>query len=149
MHRAFPIIGLLTLVLPGAVLAQSDRDAVLSQLDVVRDKSAESGWRVASNTLGGGTVVGQLSNAGTVVLELNLTSGMQNMVDAGCDNDCSDLDLRVYTGDGNTLITEDVADDDVPLVTFTPSASGRYLLLISMPKCSTPVCWFGFRVYEK
>lgn len=149
MHRAFPIIGLLTLVLPAGLAAQSDRDVVMRQLDAVRDKNSSSGWHVESGTLGGGTVIGQLSNTGTVVLELNLEGGHEHLIPAGCDHDCTDLDLRVYTGDGNTLLTEDVADDDVPVVSFTPSASGRYLLLISMPKCATPVCWFGFRVFEK
>jgi hypothetical protein len=149
MHRVFLIIGLLTVVLPAGLAAQSDRDVVMRQLDAVRDKNSSDGWHVALGTLGGGTVIGQLSNAGTVVLELDLNGGRQTLIPAGCDKDCSDLDLRLYTGDGNTLITEDVGDNDVPVVTFTPSETGRYLLLISMPKCSTPVCWFGFRVFEK
>jgi hypothetical protein len=149
MRRAFAIIGLLAVALPAALSAQSDRDVVLRQLDAVRDRNSSSGWHVASGTLGAGTVVGQLSNGGTVVLELELNGGREHLIPAGCDHDCTDLDLRLYTGDGNTLLTEDVGDDDVPVVAFTPSSSGRYLLLISMPKCSTNVCWFGFRVFEK
>lgn len=148
MRRAFPVVALLAL-LPGALAAQSDRDVVMRQLDAVRDRNTDTGWHVAKSTLGGGTIIGQLSNEGTVVLELDLNGGREHLIPAGCDHDCTDLDLRLYTGDGNTLLTEDVGDDDVPVVAFTPSSSGRYLLLISMPKCSTPVCWFGFRVFEK
>lgn len=149
MRRALPLIGFLALALPAGLAAQSDRDVVVRQLDAVRDKNSSSGWHVATGSLGGGTIVGQLSNGGTVVLELELNGGREHLIPAGCDHDCTDLDLRLYTRDGATLVTEDVGDDDVPVVAFTPSASGRYLLLISMPKCSTNVCWFGFRVFEK
>jgi hypothetical protein len=149
MHRALPLLGFLALGLPAAVSAQSDREVVVRQLDAVRDRNQDSGWRIATGSLGGGTIIGQLSNGGTVVLEIDLNGGRQHLIPAGCDHDCTDLDLRLYTGDGNTLLTEDVGDDDVPVLAFTPNESGRYLLLISMPKCSTNVCWFGFRVFEK
>lgn len=147
--RRLLLVTAFTLVLPTLAHAQNNRDLVLRQLDAVTDNSRKSGWRVEESTLGGGTVVGQLSANGTVVLEVYLRGGHQVLIPAGCDRDCSDLDLRLYSGDGNDLLTEDLEEDDVPVISYTPSSSGRYLVLVSLPKCSTDMCWFGFRVFTK
>lgn len=60
---------------------------------------------------------------------------------ATCDIDCSDLDLRVRNSTG-TIVAEDVLDDDVPVVDFSPSRSGYYRIEVRMWQCSINPCGY-------
>lgn len=59
-----------------------------------------------------------------------------------CDNDCSDLDLRLYDA-GGTLLDSDVEMDDHPIISATPTRSGRHTLVVTMADCSTSRCGWG------
>jgi hypothetical protein len=90
-----------------------------------------------------------MANGGSVVLEVNLRAGMQYFIPAGCDADCDDLDLRVHSPGGETVLDEDVEADDVPIVSFTAARTGPHLLTVMMSSCKTSLCYFGFRVLGK
>jgi len=55
---------------------------------------------------------------------LSLQSGNRYMMVGVCDNDCSDLDLRLYDPSGDE-IDVDVELDDKPVLDVTPSSSGN------------------------
>jgi uncharacterized caspase-like protein len=64
-----------------------------------------------------------------------------------CDVDCSDMNLTLHDEDG-TLVSEDVADDDTPLLMFTTGSSVNYRLRVSIPACSRGPCFYVFGVYQ-
>jgi hypothetical protein len=65
-----------------------------------------------------------------------------------CDQDCSDLDLKLFDADGE-MMDSDLGDDDYPIVTYTPSFTRTFTLRIIMAKCSTTNCWSGVVAVRK
>jgi|GEM_PF-1341491 len=131
-----------------AAAQNGHRGVITAQLDTITAVKAREGF-AAERVLDGNTVVGMMANGGSVVLEVNLRAGTQYFIPAGCDGDCDDLDLRVHSPDGETVLDEDVEADDVPLVSFTAARTGPHLLTVMMSSCKTSLCYFGFRVLAK
>ncbi len=153
MRKLFVVLaalaGLLTLLPARRAEAQGHRQVVVAQLDTVTVVKGRDGFRADPAPAGRDAVIGMLRGGGSVILELRLQAGKQYFIAAGCDTDCSDLDLRALSSDGQTVLDEDVGDDDVPIVSFTARTSGPHLLSVMMPSCSTDLCYFGFKVLSK
>jgi hypothetical protein len=81
-------------------------------------------------------------------LTLPLRAGRQYAVLAVCDNDCTDIDLRLYSG-SDKEISVDIEDDDTPIVTIAPDQDGKFRLKITMAKCSTSPCFYGVGLFAK
>jgi hypothetical protein len=126
----------------------SHRAVIASQLDATTRAKGAEGYGV-ERVVDAQTVVGMLPDRGSVVLELNLRSGVEYFIPAGCDADCDDLDLRVHAPGGEGMLDEDVEADDVPIISFTAPRSGPHLLTVTMSRCKTELCYFGFRVLGK
>ena len=92
-------------------------------------------------------VTGSLDNGDTEWVVVNLLKGNTYYLFGVCDNDCSDLDLKLH--DSNTLISEDIASDDYPLVSVTPTADTQYRVQVVMASCSLSPCRYGLSVYLK
>jgi len=149
MRRALVAAAVLTAVSALPAAAQNGHRAVIAaQLDTVTTLRARDGF-TAERAVDGNTVIGMLGNGASVVLEINLRAGTQYFIPAGCDGDCDDLDLRVHSPDGETKLDEDVEADDVPILSFTATASGPHLLTVMMSSCKTSLCYFGYRVLGK
>lgn len=56
-----------------------------------------------------------------------------------CDEDCSDVDLRIYDDNGN-LVDSDIATDDLPVVSISPRWSAKFKVVATMIKCSREPC---------
>ena len=67
---------------------------------------------------------------------------------AVCDQDCEDIDMKIYDQSGR-LLDEDVAEDDVPIVEVTPRANGRYRVYLKMYDCDVEPCKVGIAVYGR
>src|SRR4051812_10241197 len=63
--------------------------------------------------------IGSLSDGDTSLHTLRLEGGHSYALIGVCDNDCSDLDMRLYDDDGDQ-VAADVENDDTPVVTVTP-----------------------------
>ena len=74
-------------------------------------------------------ITGSLNNAANESMMVNLQGGTRYAIVGVCDNDCSDVDLRIWAPDGNQL-TEDVATDDTPVLEFTATVTGQYRLSV-------------------
>ncbi len=128
---------------------KTPRDAVNDQLAAAAAVKVRQGFREDPGPLGRSRQFGLMTRGGTVFLEVPLAAGREYFVSAGCDTDCTDLDLRVLAPNATTVVTENVADDDVPTVGLRTRLAGRYLLQVTMPSCSTETCWFGALVMSR
>lgn len=45
-------------------------------------------------------------------------------------------------------MASDTADDDYPIVRFTPPRSGKYRIDVKMVSCAEDYCYFGLGVFE-
>jgi hypothetical protein len=68
--------------------------------------------------------------------------------DGACDQDCSDLDFELYDENGN-LVDSDLLLDDFPVVTVTPSRSGRFRLRVTMASCDVSPCGYDVDLYRE
>lgn len=92
--------------------------------------------------------IGALRNSSAETHAVQLTAGTTYSMIGVCDNDCSDLDLRLYDPSGNE-VDNDVLDDDTPIVSVTPRRSGRYTVRAIMTACSNQPCRYGIGIYGR
>lgn len=63
-----------------------------------------------------------------------------------CDDDCSDLDLVVYSSDKKVL-AEDREDDYYPIVYFDTADTGRIEIELIMHDCDANYCYAAYSVF--
>jgi len=93
-------------------------------------------------------VMGNLNAGNQESVLMNLNAGIQYALLGVCDNDCHDVDLRVYDPIGN-MVGEDVATDDTPVVEFVASTGGQYRVSVIMAACNQNPCYYGVQVFVK
>lgn len=114
---------------------------------VIRQLSAADGIaRGEGTTRLGNPLVGSLPSGSSTLVDVNLTAGHRYRFFGVCDNDCSDLDLRLVDPSGSS-VAEDVAADDVPIVVHTARRSGQYRVQVIMTRCSASPCRYGVSLY--
>ncbi len=91
---------------------------------------------------------GSLEASTRETLTLSLQAGVDYKMVAVCDEDCSDIDLRLRDPNGNE-IDEDVLTDALPILNATASRSGSYSLDVIMVTCSVEPCFYGVGVYRR
>jgi len=69
-------------------------------------------------------------------------AGTQYYVVGACDVDCSDIDMWLYD-ENRDEVDEDVSDDDMPVLIFTPRQSGIFYVKTKMYECSDTPCSHG------
>ena len=79
---------------------------------------------------------------------VTLTGGRRYMIIGVCDNDCTDIDLRLYDEAGD-LIASDLEEDDTPIVQVSPTSTARYRIRATMATCSVEPCRYGVGVYVR
>ena len=84
------------------------------------------------------------SEAGVVA---TLPAGQYAVV-GQCDDDCTDLDLRVDQLDG-TALGSDRDPDSSPIITFELSAPTQVIMTMAMVDCGTRRCYAGLRWYHR
>ncbi|HEX2091542.1 MAG TPA: hypothetical protein VHG28_04030 [Longimicrobiaceae bacterium] len=137
------------LALPRAGEAQDYRQTVVAQLEAASQPVVRQGFAADASVFNRDVQIGALAQGATSMVELNLTAGARYFIAAACDEDCSDLDLRIFPADNATALAEDTGEDDYPMVTFTAPTTGRYMLAVDMAKCTGSVCYYGYRVFRK
>lgn len=129
------------LVVPSLVEAQSHAEAVWTQLNRAFGQVRGDGFNSRNY------VIGRMSNGSSDSWSFTLPGGNSYKIVGVCDNDCEDLDLRVSIGD--EMVTEDVLDDDVPIVNFSAKNETRYSVKVSMVTCKADPCFWGIAVFYK
>lgn len=91
---------------------------------------------------------GSLREGENEYLTVTLHAGTTYALLGVCDNDCHDIDFRLYDADDNE-VDSDTQSDDVPIVRVTPSETMRYRLKVIMVSCKTSPCFYGVGVFGK
>ncbi len=89
---------------------------------------------------------GTLRRGTSATARVNLDAGVTYILLGACDTDCDDVDLRVFAPRG-TLLDSDVATDDSPVLTITPTVSGEHTVRVTMADCDTSVCYYAVGIY--
>jgi hypothetical protein len=94
-----------------------------------------------------GGIAGALANGQSDVFEATISIPGEYAVIGVCDNDCSNLDIRVLDGHG-ALIAEDTAPDDFPIVELVLSGTATVTVQVTMINCAQEPCFFGANLYR-
>ena len=113
-------------------------EQVAGYLQQATDEFASNGTRKIGGT--------QYGTAGSTGSRFMFEASAASTIVGVCDNDCTDMDLKIYDASGN-LVGEDVLVDDVPIVEI-PGA-GRYTAEVLMPGCSTSICYYAAGMYRE
>ena len=144
-------MGRLVLCLIVAVLLVPARATAQNQWQrTVRSQVSEHGNFLSNRgyTMSGDVYDGNLKNDYHEDLTIKLQPGTSYAFMGVCDQDCQDIDLRLYDPAGDE-VTSDVRTDDWPIVSISPSYSGTYTLRVVMASCSKDPCFYGVGVYTK
>ncbi|OLC08512.1 MAG: hypothetical protein AUH42_01240 [Gemmatimonadetes bacterium 13_1_40CM_70_11] len=98
--------------------------------------------------MSGDVYQGKLDNHETEYLSITLHPGTSYAFLAVCDEDCRDVDLRLFDPDGDE-VDSDVGTDDWPIVKVTPSVTGKYQVKVIMASCAGNPCYYGIGVFTK
>jgi hypothetical protein len=118
-------------------------DAIRIQLDRMGAHAQQRGYVAV-----GGLAYGTLNAGAREVRPLALRAGVAYVLLGACDQDCSDMDLRLLAPD-SALVTQDVEVDDRPVLEFTAPATGQYTVMVMMPGCRQSPCYWGFQLYQR
>lgn len=77
---------------------------------------------------------------------ITLNSGTAYTISAVCDEDCDDLDIRLYDQNGN-LVDSDTDADSIPVVEVSPRWTGRFKLRVTMCDCDVEPCKIGIGIF--
>lgn len=130
------------LVLPLAGFAQANEyEAVVrAQLAAIKSIGEGEGYRHAFDDH-----YDLLGNRASDEYTFQLKSGREYFIAAVCDQDCSDLDLKLFDENDN-VIAEDELVDDAPIVRVSPRWSGNFRLAVTMYDCGNAPCFYGVSV---
>lgn len=139
-RRALPF--LLALLALGTMPAAARAQSVIEQLTTsATEMMTKSGMTRRS------THNGSLRQGETTDITIKLAAGQQIVIAGVCDEDCSDMDLRVIQN--STTLGEDILDDDAPMVALQNFAGGTVTVRVEMPACSVAPCAFRVMVFGK
>ncbi|MFL5541750.1 MAG: hypothetical protein ACJ8J0_22380 [Longimicrobiaceae bacterium] len=92
--------------------------------------------------------IGSLRTGASGNHTLQLNAGTSYALIGVCDNDCSDLDLRLFDPSGRE-VASDLLTDNTPVVNVTPRRTGTYTVRAIMTACSDQPCRYGIGVYGR
>ncbi len=159
MKRLIPLTVLLPVSLLAAVLASCSpassssggTDRFRAYIDTAL--TTRAGYHLKNNgysRVDGVTKVGLLKDGEYTNLDVTLVVGREYRLVGVCDQDCGDLDMKLYNKNG-TLVASDTSTDDIPLVDVSPVSAGDYTLKLSMADCtnSRSGCYYGVTLLRK
>jgi hypothetical protein len=142
------VAAVLTLALGCALAAEaaaqnSYQQQIRTQLQTASNSIRGNGYSADREPM-----MGSLNAAAKEGMMVNLQGGVRYAIVGVCDNDCTDVDLRIWAPDGAKL-AEDILTDDTPVLEFTATVTGQYRLSVEMATCSTNPCYWGVQVFKR
>ena len=93
----------------------------------------------------GEPLMGVLNGKATDTKTVDLQAGVRYAIVGVCDENCPDIDLRIW-GPAGAKLAEDVQQNNTPILEFTAPAAGHYRLTVEMVTCSANPCAWGVQV---
>ncbi len=118
------------------------------QVDGYLARLADNARAEGYSRVAAGPVHGALRDDETASHTLDVVGGNQYVLMGACDNDCTDVDLRIHDQSG-TLLMQDIAVDDTPVLLFTANSSGRYRVQVVMATCNRNPCYYGIQLMAR
>lgn len=144
MHRiAVTVAAVVSLVAPAARAQGRWADQVSGYLARRAKFYTDRGYERTHDTH-----IGNLGDKDRESFSVTLHAGTAYAIIAVCDNDCSDVDLKLFDADDN-LVDSDVETDDYPLVRAEVSRTQQFRVQVIMASCRTNPCYYGIGVYGK
>lgn len=94
------------------------------------------------------TRVAPLNGEESESFPVTLQAGVPYFISGVCDNDCTSLHL-VLANAAHNEVAVDRASEHFPVLQFTPPATMRYQVKVTMAACQMNPCWYGVAVYRK
>jgi hypothetical protein len=91
---------------------------------------------------------GSLANGTSTSVTVTLAAGREYMIVGACDDDCGDLDLRLYDGSGTELAV-DIALDATPSLTVPSNRGPEFRVEVVMVQCSNEPCFWGLGIFAQ
>ena len=126
-----------------ATAQNSFQQQVRNQIQTASNTIREHGYSADRDP-----ITGSLNSAANESMMVNLQGGTRYAIVGVCDNDCSDVDLRIWDPNG-TKLAEDIQTDDTPVLEFTATVTGQYRLSVEMATCRTNPCYWGVQVFKR
>jgi hypothetical protein len=128
---------------PQTIGDQNPQEIIVAQLQQAQNALAQQGYQQVGQPFSGGL---QPSQSWDLPTQMNV--GYEYQIVGVCDRDCSDLDLRVFDGNGG-LIIEDTSTDSHPNVGVIPLSSGAFNIQVNMYACSVAPCYYAVALYAR
>lgn len=122
---------------------QNPQQIIVAQLQQASANLAAQGYSQVGQPFSGGLQPGEAWN-----IPAQMQVGYEYQIVGVCDRDCSDLDMRLYDGNGG-LIIEDTSTNSQPNVGVLPTSSGAFTIQIHMYACSVAPCYYAVALYAR
>lgn len=122
---------------------QNPQQIIVAQLQQAQANLAQQGFQQVGQPFSGGLQPGQ-----TWDLPTQMNVGYEYRIVGVCDRDCSDLDIRLFDGNGS-LIIEDTSTSSQPNVGVIPSTNGTFNIQVNMYACTVAPCYYAIALYAR
>jgi hypothetical protein len=132
------------LAAPGSARAQNQWERVVrGQIRQHSQFLTDKGYEMSSDVY-----QGRIENHDSEYLTITLHPGTTYAFLGVCDQDCHDIDLRLFDPDGDE-VDSDIGTDDWPVVNIVPRVTGKYRVKVIMASCAKNPCYYGIGVFTK
>ena len=148
MRRA-PLLAVLGLIFVAApVSAQCDTDN--EYMDVVRSQAIAAGAAYGAEGYELVDVLcGSLNEDGEERYTTSVGAGKDIAYIAVCDQDCDDIDLRLYNSSGRE-VAADIEPDDFPIVVYSSrNGESGMEIEVGMYSCSVEPCYYAIAMFSR
>ncbi|MBX3430329.1 MAG: toll/interleukin-1 receptor domain-containing protein [Hyphomonadaceae bacterium] len=122
---------------------QNPQQIITAQLQQAQGILAQQGYQMVGQPFSGGLQPGQ-----TWDLPTQMNVGYEYQILGVCDRDCSDLDIRVFDGNG-AVVVEDTTTSSQPNVGVIPTSSGAFNVQVHMYACTVAPCYYAVALYAR
>jgi len=136
---------LLTLALGCALASEAAAQASYQQQIRAALRAAAGRVSLRGARPQGEPLMGAMNGRMTDSKFVDLQAGVRYAIVGVCDENCSDIDLRIF-GPNAAKVAEDVQQNNTPTLEFTAPAAGRYRLAVEMVCCNANPCAWGVQL---
>ncbi len=122
---------------------QNPQQIIVAQLQQASGALAQQGYEMVTQPFSGGLQPGEAWD-----LPTQMSVGYEYQIVGVCDRDCSDLDIRLFDGNGG-LIVEDTTTTSQPMVGVIPTSTGTFNVQVHMYACTVAPCYYAVALYRR